>query len=1534
LVELPDKISKKNMKNKKFFSHFAFAKRAFAVTSVFVLLGTNLGNLPLARANSPDVIQTPDLHLITDLFREFIYGWTFDAENLTSDFATDFKNAVNAMTASTSSWIVNKSAGVYDTDDGSRGIGIDSGKVIVQKDTDIEGDVTLSPTKNLKVGGKLGVGGTSDPTSTIDVEGGSAFLPAQGTSPDDADFSNSQYSIWFDETTDRFRFKGKKSDGVVFEQEMGEGDPSYGSSGSSPNDAVFVNDVGNVGVGTTSPGQALHIGNGDVSNYTHLDASGAYGYHFRRSRGTESSLADVQEGDDIGHLMGLAYRDGDYRVSSYMNLTTDGAPGADYVPGKIGFYTTAPTGGNPAFRMVIDNEGHVGIGNPDPSKKLDVDGDINFTGDLYRDGGLISFGGDPSYGSSGSSPNDAVFVNDAGNVGIGRESTGAKLDVDGNILSRGEITSNGGAHVLSEKAKKIDIPDIINSKSRYENYNAAMMLDGDDKYFGWNIGPSSTSDPDMSHWDITKNITSPKSQGAIWHKGGSSNYAFGNIRFGVSKEDWYRAETEIMHPNTNTGGGGRHYFILYQWDAEGKGLSADTVMFFPSSMTELAQDLNHGDTEVFFTDVSGFVDYTEPYRRRLSFWQLRGNGEYAYVGNNGAGKQYDEFGYTRDTSKNSLWDVGAIDFVNNKITLNSPWGANKFRDNNAPASIPAGTKVAQGNSGGTYKYLFASVPVVNDGMFHEVNSVWYKGQDLPNVGTTAQLVDGARTLTWNGAVYAAVGGLLNYRNYGNTTFPSNDEVYVGVWGLKKRSGDGVYYDNNGNVGIGTMSPSVKLHVEATGGSNPYPDKLFRAVATGIEYFSVVRNGGDGSTGISISNDTVLLNKSTKGLAVGDGVGWLDVPVNQGDIHMKGNVGIGTTSPSKTLDVDGDINFTGDLYQNGGLVSFGGDPSYGSSGSSPNDAVFVNDAGNVGVGTISPKSPIHVARSGAAVMYLEQTDAPENEKVWYFDAEGGSLYWGVNNDAFNSGTNYAQIHRSGNVVTRFDLMVNAPGGPAMVIKNDGNVGIGVAPSEKLEVAGNAKIHNIMHASGTLATYNNLSSYLKSGGVTGAFVITTNINATDTGVWIDDMDITLYNYTASVQEKINLTFYKYYNGVTSTPSFVNRAYVRAGSINPPIRLAINPSGKVVVIIGDIDSAWSYPQVKVNSVVSNVNSIDRFEDWSIDSVTDLTGYTTMSIMREKDIVVAQSITNRGGYEQVGSVDNVFLGNVGIGTTSPSKTLDVDGDINFTGDLYQDGGLVSFGGGDPSYGSSTSSPDDAVFVDDDGNVGIGTVNPEQILDISDSENEQYVRISSTNTGGVGTFAGYIAERNVGLLSVKINNNGSDPAAIISTEGKATYLPDLRFQVASAGEIMRLETSGNVGIGTTSPSEKLEVDGNIKATAFLQSSDRTLKQNIIPVSSSLDLLFSLQGVHFVWKDTKEKSIGFIAQEVEKYFPELVQTDHNTGLKSVHYDGFIPLLLEKMKQQHQELQQIKAELKETQKRVEKLENKVEILMQAIKNEKK
>ncbi|PKF81431.1 hypothetical protein CW749_01980 [Vibrio sp. vnigr-6D03] len=130
---------------------------------------------------------------------------------------------------------------------------------------------------------------------------------------------------------------------------------------------------------------------------------------------------------------------------------------------------------------------------------------------------------------------------------------------------------------------------------------------------------------------------------------------------------------------------------------------------------------------------------------------------------------------------------------------------------------------------------------------------------------------------------------------------------------------------------------------------------------------------------------------------------------------------------------------------------------------------------------------------------------------------------------------------------------------------------------------------------------------------------------------------------------------------------------------------------------------------------------------------------------------------------------------------------------------------------------------------------------------------------------------------------------------------------VAAVTERIDNET-GSIKVITPKDTPDIHVDGEtgaIKARNFRRTSDERLKKNINPILSPQQILSQLNGVTFLWKDSHSNTTeyGLIAQQVEAVIPSLVDEDVE-GMKSVDYEGLIPLLLETTKQLHQQVQRL------------------------------
>jgi hypothetical protein len=121
--------------------------------------------------------------------------------------------------------------------------------------------------------------------------------------------------------------------------------------------------------------------------------------------------------------------------------------------------------------------------------------------------------------------------------------------------------------------------------------------------------------------------------------------------------------------------------------------------------------------------------------------------------------------------------------------------------------------------------------------------------------------------------------------------------------------------------------------------------------------------------------------------------------------------------------------------------------------------------------------------------------------------------------------------------------------------------------------------------------------------------------------------------------------------------------------------------------------------------------------------------------------------------------------------------------------------------------------------------------------------------------------------------------------------------------------TSGNVGIGTATPAVKLDVVGDIYYTGVIADvSDRRKKENIQSLGEEqLKKIHALRPVSFIMKGDGQTELGFIAQDVEAIYPELVRTTSD-GTKTMNYIGLTGPMVAAIKEQQSQIEELKERL--------------------------
>ena len=206
-------------------------------------------------------------------------------------------------------------------------------------------------------------------------------------------------------------------------------------------------------------------------------------------------------------------------------------------------------------------------------------------------------------------------------------------------------------------------------------------------------------------------------------------------------------------------------------------------------------------------------------------------------------------------------------------------------------------------------------------------------------------------------------------------------------------------------------------------------------------------------------------------------------------------------------------------------------------------------------------------------------------------------------------------------------------------------------------------------------------------------------------------------------------------------------------------------------------------------------------------------------------------------------------------------------------------------------------------GNVGIGTTSPGAPLTV-----DGLVGVPASS----GTVQGGIFRIGTSLSSrTNVLDFGKYNASPYGLWIQGTDAADLSLKYP----LILQPNGGNVGIGTTGPGYILDVNGAIHGTSHSDSSDERFKEKISQIKNALSSLINLTGIEFEWNDLinihrdgykkNKKEIGFSAQQVEQYFPEVVEKwelKNKNGemvlsdARAINYSRMTPILVEAIKE--------------------------------------
>ena len=539
-------------------------------------------------------------------------------------------------------------------------------------------------------------------------------------------------------------------------------------------------------------------------------------------------------------------------------------------------------------------------------------------------------------------------------------------------------------------------------------------------------------------------------------------------------------------------------------------------------------------------------------------------------------------------------------------------------------------------------------------------------------------------------------------------------------------------------------------------------------------------------GLDLTDVNIIVNTSssntssnvTAGIGIGTNIPQYPLHVLGGACFQNGNVGIGKTIvPAFTLDVGGNINFDGGLYEKGYRY-------ISSQWINGTDATFYSIGCNIGIGTTTPTHTLDVY---------------------------GDTYF-----------------------------------------QQGNVGIGKTQSAfTLDVGGNINFDGGLYQSGY--------RYVSSQWVTG----------------IDGVNF----YSIGCNIGIG----------TTTPTHIldvyGDTYFQQGNVGigkTQATFTLDVGGNINFDGGLYEKGYRYIS---SQWISGNNG------------TSNTIYSTGC-----NIGIGTTNPNSQYTLQVFGRTNFATGNVGIGKTqTPSFTLDVTGDINFSGSLYNNG----FKQTNSQWFSVASNTFSNIYSIS--NVGIGTSFPEQPLHVLGR-----------------TFLAC----NVGIATPVTNNYTLDVGGNVNFSGNLSqrginWVSSQWTSVAS-NTFSNIYSSSNVGIGTNNPLYPLHVVGNVFIGSNLNvkgmitatkniatTSDLRVKTDLQKISNPLEILNHLNGYKYRRTDINTYEYGLIAQEVQQVLPEIVGS-HN-DLLNISYANMSAIFVEAIKVLTDKIKILESEIEELKK---------------------
>jgi hypothetical protein len=689
--------------------------------------------------------------------------------------------------------------------------------------------------------------------------------------------------------------------------------------------------------------------------------------------------------------------------------------------------------------------------------------------------------------------------------------------------------------------------------------------------------------------------------------------------------------------------------------------------------------------------------------------------------------------------------------------------------------------------------------------------------------------------------------------------------------VDKTDGTNVLIVNStsGNVGIGTTTgPNYKLEVAGKVKGN---NVIIGGAETGVGHnganmidlgVGATREVNEGKIWYRASWDIDTLSivgatasgTGTRAVRIWDCLGIGGTCTQSNGLYVSGNVGIGTTGPGMKLDVDGSAKFRESSFSVSGAAT----------------AIEETTTNLLASENGRPTSMTAGGTTPPTVTLISDTTGPFGDESWQivFPANGDTGYAGSratgNSFSITAGTTYSyNVWAKGDLSRVTIYFTGTYGSPAL--------------------------------SQTGEEINGWYRYTTTGtvGLTGSQYVTVYLNqstAETTTVYVVGVQAEQKSSPTSFVEGSRNKGDIFLTGALKSIGLGDSYFkgnVGIGNTGPDTELHIqgglcvdtdaactDPGDGNVYVVGnvDVDGSLSVAGDITDSTGATFGNIQIgiTGDNEIDTTTgnlildsaggtvqitdnlDFDGATIDLSTQTVDVTLNDAVDALNFDSNTLSID-ALNGRVGIGTAAPGAKLEVyNGEIainrpvadsGYRQILFQDAGTTNWAIGQRNgdhklhFYQAIAPTGTKMIIDNNGNVGIGTTGPNRKLEVSDSSGA-YLRLTSSAGSAYEDMGGIEWYQPTGQAEV-IAKIWSERGGTYYDQGDLRFLTNPGDNTATVGltERVRITSTGNVGIGTTSPTAKLDVNGSINVTGSSAVLDMQSKNiiNLAEPSSSSD---------------------------------------------------------------------------------------------------